>query len=164
MLFFCLRQHATNKALTLDTIFEKSLRSKSCFYLWGDTFLWVCISTLHQAEAWPQQLVCMWLPTEFTSGTGLAWVNWLLQATSGHAWGMAEGKELSPQPTWVREHQKCIWCAAPAVIHQHSAGFSRLLKLPRDDSPLLQSQLEFKMSLMCLWIFANRFLFSLSPF
>lgn len=61
---------------------------------------------------------------QLTSGTGLAWVNSLLQATSGHAWGMAEGKKLSPQPTWVREHQKCIWCAAPAVIHQHSARFS----------------------------------------
>lgn len=71
-----------------------------------------------------------------------------LQATSGHSWHIAEGKEYSPKFIWMEEKQEHIW--AHAVTHQYSVQFLWALEHLRDHSALLQAQLEFMMPLMCL--------------
>lgn len=65
MLLFCLTQHATNKALTLDTKFEKGLRSKAVFSYGERPFFGSapthCIRQRHD------HMVCLWLPIGFAS-------------------------------------------------------------------------------------------------
>lgn len=164
-LLFCLTQHATDKAQTLDAAFEKGVRSKSCPQLREQTFLWVTASGRGMATA-AGVYVHTHTVCQLTSGTVFSWVNWCAPDNIWACLGHSRGKgivSIAHLNEGTSEIHLNTCCAAPAVIHQCCAQFSWLLKLPRDDSPLLQSQLEFKMSLMCLRIFAKQlFVFTLT--